>query len=94
MPYGFGRGYSFRGGSPPWPFVDVRRGGLPRCGYLATGAAWSPEGVPDTSSAPRFPVSASPQFNGESEIQYLRGRAEILRREFERIESRIKETEG
>jgi prefoldin subunit 5 len=34
------------------------------------------------------------QFNPESEIQYLQGQAEMLRRELKRIESRIREIEG
>lgn len=29
MFYGYGGG--FRGASPPWPYVGVGRGGLPRC---------------------------------------------------------------
>jgi len=47
MPNGFGRGYGgrggmgfgFRGSSPPWPYVGLGRGGLPRCGYFLSGAA-------------------------------------------------------
>jgi hypothetical protein len=27
----FRRGIGFRGGSPPWPYVGLGRGGLPRC---------------------------------------------------------------
>ena len=30
----FGRGFGFRGWSPPWPYIGLGRGGLPRCwGY-------------------------------------------------------------
>jgi len=39
---GFGRGgwgFGFRGSSPPWPYVGLGRGGLPRCGYFLSGAA-------------------------------------------------------
>ena len=36
MPYG--RGFGFRGWSPPWPYVGLGRGGLPRC--WAYGANW------------------------------------------------------
>ena len=46
MPNGYGRGFGgrgwgfgFRGNSPPWPFVGLGRGGLPRCGYFLSGAA-------------------------------------------------------
>lgn len=50
MPNGFGWGggwrggwgFGFRGSSPPWPFVGVGRGGLPRCGYFLSGAAGVP----------------------------------------------------
>ncbi len=31
----YGRGFGFRGFSPPWPFVGLGRGGLPRCWYYA-----------------------------------------------------------
>jgi hypothetical protein len=36
----YGRGFGFRGWSPPWPFVGRGRGGLPRC--WAYGPNWSP----------------------------------------------------
>ena len=49
MPNGYGRGFGrggwgfgFRGSSPPWPFVGLGRGGLPRCGYFLSGAAGMP----------------------------------------------------
>ena len=38
MPYGYGRGFGFRGSSPPWPYVGRGRGGLPRCMYPWAGA--------------------------------------------------------
>ena len=47
MPNGYGRGFGrggggwgvgFRGSSPPWPYIGVGRGGLPRCGYFFSGA--------------------------------------------------------
>jgi hypothetical protein len=55
MPNGYGRGFGregggwgfgFRGSSPPWPYVGLGRGGLPRCGYFLSGAAGMP--VPPT----------------------------------------------
>jgi len=54
MPNGFGRGYGgrggmgfgFRGSSPPWPYIGLGRGGLPRCGYFLSGAAGVPEAWP------------------------------------------------
>jgi len=49
MPNGYGRGFGrggwgfgFRGSSPPWPYVGMGRGGLPRCGYFLSGAAGMP----------------------------------------------------
>ncbi len=54
MPNGFGRGrsvgsgfrggmgFGFRGSSPPWPYVGLGRGGLPRCGYFLSGVAGAP----------------------------------------------------
>ena len=58
MPNGFGRGrggwgFGFRGSSPPWPFVGIGRGGLPRCGYFLSGAAGMP-------APPSYPPYASP----------------------------------
>ena len=35
----FGRGFGFRGWSPPWPYVGLGRGGLPRC--WAYGPFWA-----------------------------------------------------
>jgi hypothetical protein len=34
----FGRGFGFRGWSPPWPYVGRGRGGFPRC--WAYGVNW------------------------------------------------------
>ncbi len=43
MPNGFGKGFGFRGWSPPWPYVGLGRGGLPRCwSYTGTTVPSSP----------------------------------------------------
>lgn len=46
MPDGFGFrggwGFGFRGASPPWPYVGLGRGGLPRCWYFLEGAPARP----------------------------------------------------
>ena len=54
MPNGFGRrggggfgfrggmGFGFRGSSPPWPYVGIGRGGLPRHEYFLSGAMGAP----------------------------------------------------
>ena len=67
MPYGRGMGFGFRGGmgfgfrgsSPPWPYIGRGRGGLPRCSYFLSGAAWSPIGW----SYPQAPYPTSPEFS-------------------------------
>jgi len=60
MPNGYGRefgrgrwGFGFRGSSPPWPYVGIGRGGLPRCGYFLSGAAGMP-------APPGYPSYGSP----------------------------------
>ena len=62
MPNGYGRGFGrgggewgfgFRGSSPPWPYVGLGRGGLPRCGYFLGGAARMP-------TPPGYPSYGSP----------------------------------
>ncbi len=64
MPNGFrgGWGFGFRGSSPPWPFVGLGRGGLPRCGYFLSGASgvpfYSNPGVINPYGASGFPASS------------------------------------
>ena len=60
MPNGYGRGFGklgwgfgFRGSSPPWPYVGMGRGGLPRCGYFLSGTAGMP-------APPGYPSYGSP----------------------------------
>jgi hypothetical protein len=42
--FGFrgGMGFGFRGSSPPWPYVGIGRGGLPRHEYFLSGAMGAP----------------------------------------------------
>ncbi len=103
--YGFGRGagfgrgcgFGFRGASPPWPFVGVGRGGLPRCGYfLGWGgiAPWAyPPGYSPRYARSPFPSYApfTPPMSKEEELNYLKEQAEAIREELERIEARVKE---
>ena len=68
MPNGYGRGFGrggwrfgFRGSSPPWPYVGLGRGGVPRCGYFISGAA-------DMPAPPGYPPYGSPwatPYSGE-----------------------------
>jgi len=69
MPNGFGRGsggyggrggmgFGFRGSSPPWPYVGIGRGGLPRGAYFLSGAA----GVPMAGPYQPTPYAAGPGF--------------------------------
>ena len=71
MPNGYGRGFGrgggggwgfgFRGSSPPWPYVGLGRGGLPRCGYFLSGAA----GMPVPPAYPSYGGSwATPYYGG------------------------------
>ena len=93
MPYGFGRGgwgFGFRGSSPPWPYVGIGRGGLPRCGYFLGGAA----GMLPQAGEP-FPGYApyAPQMTREQELDFLKSQAEAIRGQLEQIDGRIKELE-
>ena len=64
MPNGFGFrggwGFGFRGSSPPWPFIGLGRGGLPRCGYFLSGAA----GMPVAPTYGSYPYYGSPGYYG------------------------------
>lgn len=93
MPYGYGRGwgFGFRGMSPPWPYVGLGRGGLPRCGYYLSGVAWDPlRYYPSAQTG--YPYYTGPWSTGpDEEIKYLKEQAEMLKRQLEEIEKRIKE---
>jgi len=78
MPNGFGRGggggfgfrggmgFGFRGSSPPWPYVGIGRGGLPRHEYFLSGAM----GVPEQWPYQQAPYPDSPGF-GVGQGSYL-----------------------
>jgi hypothetical protein len=70
MPNGYGRGFrrggwgfGFRGSSPPWPYVGLGRGGLPRCGYFLSGTA-------GMRVSPAYP-----SYGGPSAMPYYGGMA-------------------
>lgn len=94
-----GMGFGFRGSSPPWPYVGIGRGGLPRCGYFlsdpgATGA-YQQTPYPFYSGTPPTPGGAplAPQMTKEEELDLLRGQAEAIKGQLEQIEARMREME-
>ena len=113
MPNGFGFrggwGFGFRGSSPPWPYVGLGRGGLPRCWYFLGpmgapvvpgyepspyyGAAW---GMPYGAAATPGATPFAPQMTKEQELDFLRSEAQAVKEQLEQIEARIRdlETEG
>ena len=114
MPNGFGRGrgmgrgfrggmgFGFRWSSPPWPYVGIGRGGLPRCGYFLGGVAglpaapYQPAPFPPyagTLSDPGFAPFA-PQMTKEEELDVLRGQAEAIRQQLDQIEARMRELQS
>jgi len=111
MPNGFGRGrgfgrgigggmgFGFRGMSPPWPYVGLGRGGLPRCGYFFSGAGvpapW-PYHRPLYTGIPAAPgyVPYSPQMTRDEELNYLKDQAEAVKEQLEDIESRMRDLEA
>lgn len=58
--FGGGMGFGFRGSSPPWPYVGIGRGGLPRHAYFFGGATAAP--VPWTYQQSSYPFN--PGFGG------------------------------
>jgi hypothetical protein len=102
---GFGRGFrggmgfGFRGASPPWPYVGIGRGGLPRCGYFLGSA-----GAPPAWLYPQTPFYGAPPTYGysppagsitkEEELNYLKDQAETIKGQLEQIESRMRDLEG
>ena len=83
-----GMGFGFRGSSPPWPYVGLGRGGLPRCCYFFSGTGdlrYQPPGV----STFGYGTYQGP-VRGE-EVDYLRQEAEAIRTRLDEIESRMRD---
>ena len=80
MMYGQGRGFGFRGSSPPWPYVGRGRGGLPRCSYPGLS-----RGVPYG-----MPAFTSP---GYDELDLLKNQADVLKADLAAVEQRISDLE-
>jgi len=91
-------GFGFRGASPPWPYIGIGRGGLPRCGYFLSSAgappAWPYQ--PPSYGQPAAPGYApfTPQMTREEELNYLRDQAEAIKGQLEQIESRMRDLEA
>ena len=90
----YGRGFGFRGASPPWPYVGRGRGGLPRCWH--PGAVAAPPyqsafyaGYPAWGST-SYPPNVAP----EQELDFLKEESNAVRRQLEQIEARIKKLEA
>ena len=111
MPYGFGygRGFGFRGSSPPWPYVGRGRGGLPRCGYY--GAYAAPPYTPGPTPYPPYGGGAggtgyydgpaaygatpyAPQMSREQELDFLKEEASAVKTQLDELEARIKDLES
>jgi len=97
--FGRGMGFGFRGASPPWPYVGMGRGGLPRCGYFLSGAGAPPPWQyqpPFYGQEPAAPGYApfSPQMRREGELDYLRDQSEAVKEQLEQIESRMRDLDS
>jgi len=87
--FGGGMGFGFRGSSPPWPYVGLGRGGLPRCGYYLRGL-----GVPyqPPTWAGYSPISSS--LSKEEELGYLKDEAGAIKSRLDEIESLMRDLEA
>jgi hypothetical protein len=109
MPNGFGRGrgfgrgggwgFGFRGASPPWPYVGIGRGGLPRHAYFLNNAGYPPTWAYESPMYSQEPPAPGyepfmPQMTREEELDYLKNQAEAAKEQLDRIESRMRELEG
>ena len=106
--FGYGRGFGFRGASPPWPYFGRGRGGLPRCWYPGAytapayapgwtpspfyGGAWDP---PDYGWPAAYgAMPGAPPMSREQELDFLREEANAVKAQLDEIEARIKGLEG
>jgi len=100
MTYGFGpgRGFGFRGNSPPWPYVGRGRGGLPRCAYpglhpdLPFAGGWDQPHYGQHPGYGAYPYT--PTMSKEEEMKILREEASGIKAHLDHIEARIKGLEG
>jgi hypothetical protein len=92
MPNGrnFGRGFGFRGYSPPWPYEGRGRGGLPRCWAYRPYPPDAYPGWPKAADTPSF----GPSPNPDQELEFLKNQAGMLKQELELIEARVNDLEN
>ena len=97
----FGRGFGFRGWAPPWPYIGLGRGGLPRCWAYTPfwGAPYYPPEFPYGYSA-GYPYGFGPggfpygsPMNSEAEKDWLKSQAESIKQQIDQINKRIVELE-
>jgi len=94
---GRGMGFGFRGSSPPWPYVGLGRGGLPRHEYFMGRAAGAPAAWPyQQAPYPDYPgaVPFAPQMSREQELDFLKSQTDMLKGELEQIETRMRDLEA
>ncbi|MBN1367379.1 MAG: DUF5320 domain-containing protein [Dehalococcoidales bacterium] len=85
-----GMGLGFRGSSPPWPYVGLGRGGLPRCGYYyGNTVVPTPPLTGAQSNYRNFTVPMSK----DEELNQLKNQAEMVKEELDNIESRMRSLE-
>jgi hypothetical protein len=77
-----GLGFGFRGSSPPWPYVGMGRGGLPRCTYI-TGTQARP-----------YPARGIESMTREEELDFLKDQARTIKDNLERINARVRDLES
>lgn len=98
MPFRFGRGFGFRGSSPPWPYVGRGRGGFPRCAYPGSFADvpyGGPGGLQYYGGHPAYGVAQyAPPMSREEELDILQEEASAVKAHLDQIEARIKGLEG
>jgi hypothetical protein len=92
--FGGGMGFGFRGFSPPWPYVGIGRGGLPRCGYFFGAASASQPYQPASFGQPAAPWYASPEMAKKRELEYLRSQADAIKMQLDQIESWMRDLES
>jgi hypothetical protein len=87
---GMGMGFGFRGSSPPWPYVGIGRGGLPRHAYSFGRLQSSPYPI-SAQAVSEYPYPS--ELAPEQELDSLRNRAQSIGKQLEQIDNRIVEME-